>query len=236
MKELKQDTIKGDVQQNEMHNNSNDNSKVNENTKTNLKTKKKNKSRMIIVLIFLILFAIVTYIFLRGSYLEYKELGESYVQEFLTNLKFQYSIMGINFILLYLIIYLTNRGIKKGLKEFFDKENKPMPKLLNKSIALVISALVSVVISKLLSQKLLLYVSNASFGKTDPIFGLDIGYYMFQKPFIETILLYIIGLIVGLTIYMAIYYIISFNRFFNGIDRETLKNSIFIKKITRNIV
>ena len=41
MKELKQDTIKGDVQQNEMHNNSNDNSKVNENTKTNLKTKKK---------------------------------------------------------------------------------------------------------------------------------------------------------------------------------------------------
>ena len=236
MEELKQDTIKGDVQQNETHNNSNNNSKINENAKTKLKTKKKNKSRMQIVLIFLILFAIVTYIFLRGSYLEYQELGESYVQEFLTNLKFQYSIMGINFILLYLIIYLTNRGIKKGLKEFFDKENKPMPKLLNKSIALVISALVSVVISKLLSQKLLLYVSNASFGKTDPIFGLDIGYYMFQKPFIETILLYVIGLIVGLTIYMAIYYIISFNRFFNGIDRETLKNSIFIKKITRNIV
>ena len=199
-------------------------------------TKKKNKHRMILVLIFIFLFAIVTYVFLRGSYLEYKELGESYVQEFFTNLKFQYSIMAVNFILLYFIIYMTNRGIKKGLKQFFDKENKEIPKLVNKSVALIISALVSVFISKVLSQKLLLYVSNASFGKTDPIFGLDIGYYMFQKPFIETILTYLVCLIIGLTIYMAAYYIISFNKFFNGIDRDTLKNSIFIKKITRNVV
>ena len=224
MEELKQD--KEDIKQNTSK----------QDVKTNSKTKKKNKSRMILVLIFLILFAIVTYVILRGSYLEYQELGESYVQEFLTNLKFQYSIMGINFILLYIIIYITKRNIKKRLKEFFDKEKEQMPKLPNKSIALIISALVSAIIAKLLSQKLLLYVSNASFGKTDPIFGLDIGYYMFQKPFIETILLYLIGLIVGLTIYMAVYYIIAFNKFFNGIDRETLKNSIFIKKITRNIV
>ena len=177
-------------------------------------TKKKNKHRMTLVLIFIFLFAIVTYVFLRGNYLEYKELGESYVQEFFTNLKFQYSIMAVNFIVLYFVVYMTNRGIKKGLKQFFDKENKEMPKLVNKSVALIISALVSVFISKLLSQKLLLYVSNASFGKTDPIFGLDIGYYMFQKPFIETILTYLVCLIIGLTIYVAAYYIISFNKFF----------------------
>ena len=213
------------------------NKKDNTQKKTNSKrTKLKSKSRMLLVLAFIIIFAIITYVFLRGSYLEYKELGESYVQEFFTNLKFQYSIMAINFIVLYFIIYMTNRGIKKGLKEFFDKEKKPMPKLLNKSISLVGSALVSVFISKLLSQKLLLFVSNASFGKTDPIFGFDIGYYMFQKPFIETILLYLIGLVVGITIYMAVYYIISFNRFFDGIDRELLKNSIFIKKLLRNVI
>ena len=205
--------------------------------KTNLKNNRlKSKSRMLLVLSFIIIFAIISYVFLRGSYLEYKELGESYVQEFFTNLKFQYSIMAINFVVLYFIIYMTNRGIRKGLKEFFDKEKKPMPKLLNKSIALVGSALVSVFISKLLSQKLLLFVSNASFGKTDPIFGFDIGYYMFQKPFLETFILYLIGLMVGITIYMAIYYIISFNRFFDGIDREILKNSIFIKKLLRNVI
>lgn len=205
--------------------------------KANSKTaKKKSKYRGILVFGFIVVFAIITYVLLRGSYLEYKEIGESYVQEFLTNIKFQYTIMGVNFILLYFIIYMTNRGIKKGLKQFFEKEEKEMPKLLNKSIALVGSALVSVFISKLLSQKLLLYVSNASFGKTDPIFGLDIGYYVFQKPLIETILTYLIGLIIGLTIYTAIYYIISFNRFFDGIDRTILRESIFIKKLSRNVI
>ena len=57
--------------------------------KTNSKkTKIKSKSRMLLVLAFIIIFAIISYVFLRGSYLEYKELGESYVQEFFTNLKF----------------------------------------------------------------------------------------------------------------------------------------------------
>ena len=176
------------------------------------------KMRAVIVIAFIAIYALITYISLRGQYLEYAELGQQYINIFYTNVKYKYSIMAISFVILSTIIYFTNRGIKKGLKEFFDKEKKQMPKLPNKSIALIISALVSAIIAKLLSQKLLLYVSNASFGKTDPIFGLDIGYYMFQKPFIETILLYLIGLIVGLTIYMAVYYIIAFNKFFGQLS------------------
>ena len=61
---------------------------------------------------------------MRGSYLEYKELGEQYVQEFLTNYKVKYSIMAIIFVFLYFLIYITNRGIKKGLQEFFEKEKE----------------------------------------------------------------------------------------------------------------
>ena len=57
-------------------------------TKENIKdSKKKNsKLRMILVLIFIALFALITYISLRGSYLEYKELGENFVEVFFTNL------------------------------------------------------------------------------------------------------------------------------------------------------
>ena len=90
-----------------------------QNTKT-----KKNKTRKIVVIGFIILFAIVSYVVLRGSYLEYKELGENYISVFFTNLKYKYSIMAISFLVLYIIIYFTNKGIRKGLKEFFDKENK----------------------------------------------------------------------------------------------------------------
>ena len=48
-------------------------------------------------------------------------------------------------------------------------------------------------------------------GKFNPIFGLDIGFYFFQKPFISMMLYYIVIMFVVLTIYTAAYYIIVFN-------------------------
>ena len=35
---------------------------------------------------------------------------------------------------------------------------------------------------------------------------------------------------------MALYYVIVFNRFFDGIDGKMLKQSLFMKKLTRNIM
>ena len=204
-------------------------------TATKENKKKKNKSRMLIVIAFLLLFAAVSYVQLRGSYLEYLELGQEYVQIFYTNLAYRYAIMGINFVFLYIVIYFTNRGIKKGLKPFFEKENKKMPKLLNKSLALVISLIVSVILSSVMMQKIMMVMNSTSFGIQDPIFGLDVSYYMFQKPVIEMFVFYFIMLFVALTLYMALYYIIIFNRYFDGIDGKMLKESSFMKKMTRNI-
>ena len=198
--------------------------------------RKNSKLRMMLVILFLLVFAGVSYVQLRGSYLEYLELGSQYVDIFKTNLIYRYSIMGINFVFLYIVIYFTNRGIKKGLKPFFEKEKRQMPKLLNKSLALVISAVVSFVLSSAFMQKIMLIFNGTSFGNQDPIFGLDIAYYMFQKPVIEMILFYFVVLFVGLSLYMALYYVIVFNRFFDGVDGKMLKESIFMKKLMRNIM
>lgn len=199
-----------------------------------LNKKKKNRTRMILVLLFLLLFAGISYIELRGSYLEYLELGQNYTNIFYTNLTYRYGIMAVNFVILYFILYFTNRGIKKGLKPFFEKEKKEIPKLPNKSLALVISALVSFVTSSALMQKIMLIANGTSFGIQEPIFGLDIAYYMFQKPVIETLALYFVILFVGLSIYIALYYVIAFNRYFDGVDGKMLKESLFMKKLTRN--
>lgn len=202
----------------------------------NRNKKDKNKTRMILVILFLLLFGVISYIQLRGSFLEYQELGKQYSDIFYTNIVYKYSIMAINFIVLYLIVYFTNRGIKKGLKPFFEKEDKPMPKLLNKSLALVIAAIVSIVASAVLMPKIMLAMNSTSFGIQDTIFNLDIAYYIFQKPVVEAFALYFTVLFVGLSIYMALYYVIVFNRFFDGIDGKMLKQSLFMKKLTRNIL
>lgn len=196
---------------------------------------KKSKLRMILVLLFIAIFGLVTFISLRGSYLEYQELGENIAQIFFTNLQYKYTIIIANFVFLYIVIYLTNRGIKKGLKVFFEQEKKEIPKLPNKSLALVISAIASVLISNVIFEKVILFKSNASFGITDPIFNMDISFYMFIKPLMEFAIIYFIGLIIFISVYMAVYYVIVFNMQFDGIDRATLKTSNMMKKLFRNL-
>ena len=48
--------------------------------------------RRILVTVFLIVCAVIAYINFRGSYLEYKELGENYLQTFLTKEKYYYRV------------------------------------------------------------------------------------------------------------------------------------------------
>lgn len=199
------------------------------------KEKKKSKLRMILVIAFIALFVAISIVLLRCSYLEYKELGENYIQVFWTNLNYRFLIMGICFVLLYTIMYFTNRGIKKGLKVFFEQEKVTMPKLPNKSISLVFATIGSALVGTSVMEKIILYIGNTSFGINDPIFNMDIAYYMFQKPLIETLILYIVALIVILTLYIVLYYIIVFNFYFDSIDGKMLKNSLAVKKIYRNI-
>ena len=195
------------------------------------KVTKKSKTRILIVLIVSIIAIIVAYILFRGTYLETIEIGERYINVFWQNIRYMTITLVLNFILIYFMIYITNTKIKKGLKEFFDQENKKMPKLVNKSIAFIGGILISAITSRYILEKAMLCFNSAQFGIQDPIFGLDIGYFIFQKPFIELVLWYFAIAMIALLIYTVIYYITTFNMFFDGIDRNTLKNSKLIKQI-----
>lgn len=111
-----------------------------------------------------------------------------------------------------------------------------MPKLPNKSIALIISIIVSSITSTVILKTYMLCMNSTSFGVTDPVFGYDIGYFMFQKPFIEFMLIYILLMVIGITIYNVIYYIAVFNIYFDGIGRETLKKSKILKQLLTNVM
>lgn len=197
---------------------------------------KKNNKRIVIVLAFILLVLLIGYIYFRGQYLEILEIGEKYTEIFWQNVKYTAIAFSINFIVLFLLIYLTNLKIKKGLKAFFEDDKKPMPKLVNKSIAFISSIIISALTTNIMLKNFMLCFNSASFEIADPIFGYDISYFIFQKPFIEFMLIYILLLVVGLTIYTVIYYIISFNIFFDGVSREILRNSHFTKQLVSHII
>ena len=77
----------------------------------------------------------------------------------------------------------------------------------------------------------MLFINNTWFGINDPVFGIDIGFFFFQKPFIELVLHYITSIFIMLAIYTAAYYIIVFNVCLEGVDRELLIKSKFIKTL-----
>jgi len=195
---------------------------------------KKIRTRTILVTIALAIFVIGLFIVYRANYLETLEIGENYIDVFLQNAKYKLFIGIANFVFVFTLVYITNRLIKKGLKKFFEDDKKEMPKLPNKSIALIIAIIAFMITPNLFLEKLILFANNTWFGITDPIFNMDVGFYMFQAPLIGSILNYLIFIVVGLTIYTAIYYIVSFNIFFDGIDGQTLKNNVIIKHLLTN--
>ena len=198
---------------------------------TTEKKQTKSKKRMILVVAFIILVIIFMFIKLRGDYLNILEIGENYIDIFNKNIQYSYSVMLINFIIIFLSIYITTILIKKGLKVFFKEENKEIPKLPNKSISLILATIISILTSSMITEKVMLSLNGTLFGINDPIFGMDIGYYIFQKPFVELAIYYFMILFIILAIYTAIYYIAVFNIYFDGINAETLKKSMFIKQV-----
>ena len=191
--------------------------------------------RRILVTVFLIVCAVIAYINFRGSYLEYKELGENYLQTFLTKEKYYYRVLIINFILVYIIMYFSGRKIKKGLKVFFEQENKQVPRLPNKSIAIVTAIIESLIVGQKFTPNIILCISNTSFREVDAVFGLDVSFFMFIEPLLKMAVLYFIAICIGIIIYTFIYYVIVFNKYFDGVDRETLKQNLAMKTLYRNI-
>ena len=203
------------------------NNKVKNNTKT------KSHKRRIIVAIFTLLFIIISYILFRGRYLETLEIGGDYVSVFWKNVQYKTLTIIVVFILSYLWLYITNHKIQNGLKEFYEDENRKMPKLPNKSISFIISIIVSAITCNFVINKVILFFNSTSFGIEDKVFGYDIGYYLFKQPLIEFAVIYLIGLLIASTIYAGIYYIVVLNTSFDGVRSETLKNSKIVNQLDR---
>lgn len=213
----------------------NENNIQNDNTnkKEKIKTKKKSRRKFIVIL-FLIVISITLYIMFRGAYLEKLEIGENFVSVFWKNFQYKSISITTTFLIIFIAFYITNKRISSALKDFYEDEKKVMLKLPNKSISLIASSLISLFTANITTNKLILFLNTTSFEIKDKIFNNDLGYYLFQKPFLEYILWFGIILTVVLTVYSGIYYIIALNTQFDGVRSETLKKSKIVKQLLNN--
>jgi hypothetical protein len=194
--------------------------------------RRKFNARVIVVLIVLLITASITFVSNRAEYLKIKEIGENYTSIFFKNFYLKFGMFIVSFLVTYILVFINNKTIKKGMKHFFDEEKRNMPKLPNKTICLIFGLFSGFFSLKFLYTKYIMCINAASFGKVDPIFGYDIGFYMFILPFIKSLLIYLIVFSLIMVAYTAIYYVIAINVFFEkGVDMQTLKKNTFLTQV-----
>lgn len=196
---------------------------------------KKLISRRLIVILFFIIYALIILISSRSDYLQYKEIGEQYVSIFFKNLKTKYLVFLVAFCCSYIAIFVSNKVTRKSLSKLFEKEKIEIPKLPNKSISFIVSVIVAFIAQVVLTEKFLMFTNVAQFGISDPIFNLDVSFYMFQIPFIKATIIFLLVFLILLTLYICIYYIVTINACLGGVDAEELRKNNFIRQVFTNI-
>ncbi len=207
-----------------------------ENKNTKLQKKKNIAIRNIVVIVLVLLVSLGFVIAFRAEYLAIREIGEQYTDLFFKNVNQKLYLAGGIFIFTYSMIYICNKLTKRGLKKFFDDEKKEIPKLPNKTFAMIGAIIFAMIGMAMLNKKYTMFANIAWFGKTDPVFDNDIAYYIFNLPFIQSVIFFMIGELITLLIYTAIYYVVVINLYLDGIDIELLKKNTFIKQIVGILV
>lgn len=129
---------------------------------------------------------ILIYYFGRGfmEYIGVMEVGGQYVSIFFKNLVTRVIVQGISFVSIFFAVALSILFLRRN----FAVLNIERGIFNSLKISLLLSFLAALVlggmVSGSLSERFLSFANPQWFGKVDPVFGRDIGYFVFQRPFL----------------------------------------------------
>lgn len=177
------------------------------------KPKNTKRSKAILIAFFVLLVLIVlvkeSYRFLM-EYWQIKEVGPNFTDIFITNLVSKAVTQGIGFVILFILLLINILLVKKlAISRIFSFElfNKKWPYVL---LSLVLAFMGSGVLGNDLYMKLLMALNGSEFGIADPLFNQDIGYYIFTRPFLITVVSALKGTLMLQIVAIAIVYVVLF--------------------------
>ncbi len=131
--------------------------------------------------------AIILIYYIGRGFMEYlgvMEVGGQYVSIFFKNLITRVIVQGISFVSIFFAVTLSILFLRRN----FAVLNIERGIFNSLKISLLLSFLAAIVlggmVSGSLSERFLSFANPQWFGKVDPVFGKDIGYFVFQRPFL----------------------------------------------------
>ncbi len=201
------------------------------------KEKANGKPRGKKLTIFLIALVVVIALFvaLTGfitNFLWFRELD--FVEVFFTKLLTQLKIGIPTFIVITVLSYIYFKMIKKSYYKNIasnDLEESKSINLVSWLIAALFGAIVTFFAIKLLWFSFLQFANSTDFGYDDPIFGLDVSFYIFKLDFLRNLNTLIIIVAIVFLIFTIIYYSVLMGirhpRMFNSKSQQQNTNNPF---------
>lgn len=117
------------------------------------------------------------------------------------------------FVIIYLMIWLYYKSIRKSIIRWnkvveVDIKKSKLEKKIFFAVDLVLSLLLSCSFASAYWYKILQFIKSATFNTKDPIFGIDVSFYVFKLPLIESLYGIIMFLLVFLFVLTLIIYIL----------------------------
>ena len=144
-----------------------------------------------------------------GDFLWFKEMG--YLDVFFKQLVTQLKVGIPTFVVISILLYLYLNLLRKGyFKKIASTEETNMKRL--KRITLILALVFGGVVTALTVTKLwfeiLKFANASSFDIADPLFHIDISFYIFKLDFLTQLNELLIGVIIGFIALTVIYYIV----------------------------
>ncbi len=193
---------------------------------------KKALSRLLLgaAIVLLAVVAVVGY-HLYIEYIQILEIGQNFVSVFSKNLITKICVQCLSFLIVFLGIFLTFLRIRKTMMKVdssFSFLEKRFPLVM---LSIVLAFFASSYIKEAVYSDFLLFSNSIAWGSVDPIFGQDISYYVFVRPFAISVLDSLIGCFIFLSVLTAVFYFLLYSKLGITNLKEIFRN----KKITSHI-
>lgn len=161
---------------------------------------------LILVIAFAIFFSAITFI---TDFMWFQEMG--YVDVFLKELTTQLKVGVPTFLVVtgLMVIYMSH--LKKSYFKKIVSSEIPDPKKLNRLtwiLAAVFGLFTTMTTVSQLWFDILKFANASDFNLADPLFGLDISFYIFRLEFLTQLNEILIGVIVGFIVLTLVYYVV----------------------------
>ncbi len=162
---------------------------------------------------------VIGYIF-YSELIQINEIGKEYIYIFLTNFSTEFYVQLVSFFIIFIFIFINIFVIRNVMRKIdlnFEYMKKLFPLV---ALSVILSIFVSGFIKENIAVHFLNFKNSVSFNAVDPLFGKDLSYYVFIRPFLMSIF----NSLIGIQIFVMIFTVIAYFFLYSSLGRFSFKD------------